>query len=107
MKVVAVIHKSEVPGEYLDYEVLLKRGIFDKLFGKTYQLPRKFEWDYKTESSFTRKYVKRGYEYLMSGTTDHISDVLKKMGLSDPKDVEGLKKFLSKVYEPKEILVEL
>lgn len=55
---------------------------------------------------YAEKYVRKGWEYLLSGDTDHIKDILREMGLSGPDDLEGLIRFVKEAFKPDKIIVE-
>lgn len=57
------------------------------------------EYDYKFRGCpLAFEYLKQGWEYMCSGDTNHDPEVLRDMGLKNPRDLEGLKQYLLKKY---------
>ena len=91
VKVLVVIHKGPFD-DGLNYDVLIKRNVIDKIWGRG--CPSTNGYEYLVDCPVAKAYVKEGWEYCFSGDTYLTKETLKEMGLRDGKDVEGLASYL-------------
>ena len=101
MKYLIIIHRHRL-GPW-NYDILYKPSIIDKLRGRK---PSNQGCEYETCCPYARRYEEQGWRYLCSGDTAHPDDILRDMGMRDEQDLEGLKKWLRRLYPGATIVVE-
>jgi len=101
MKYLIVVHRHRL--RHWNYDILYKPSLLDRLRGRE---PNDWGCQYETCCPYAMRYEMRGWKYLCSGDTAHIESVLKDMGLRDEYDLEGLLRWLKRLYPGATIVVE-